>query len=124
MAFRNTRVTAGLIDQAVNSVDYVMQDSAGTFQIYLDTCQKTGVTFNQIVTQRLANGDLPTNWADYAPTIVSTTFDEVEQRLTKVLDFDSEGQYITWRSSVEGILLDSAGTTGLFEVESSATATV
>lgn len=124
MAFRNTRVTVGLIDQTVNSVDYVTQDSAGAFQIYMDTCQKTGVTVNQIIAQRLANGDLATGWLDYAPTIVSTTFDEVEQKLTKVLDFDSEGQYTMWRSSVEGILLDSAGTTGLFELASNTTATV
>ena len=124
MAFRNTRVTVGLIDQTVNSVDYVTQDSAGAFQTYLDTCQKTGVTVDQIVTQRLANGNLDANWLDYAPTVVSTAFDEVAQKLTKVLDFDSEGQYTVWRSSVEGIRLDSAGTTGLFELASNITATV
>ena len=55
MAFRNTRVSVGLIDQTINSVDYVMQDSAGAFQIYMDTCQKTGVTLDQKIAQQLAN---------------------------------------------------------------------
>ena len=124
MAFRNTRVTVGLIDQTVNSVDYVMQDSAGSFQTYMDTCQATGADFKSIADSRIANSVLPANYLDYAPTVISSSFDEIEQKFTKVLEYDSEGQYTIFRAWMQEILLDSAGTTGMYAVESNTTETV
>ncbi len=118
------RTQVGRIDDTINGIDYTAQDSAGSFNTFIDTCQTTSLHYTDIAAQRIANGNLPANYFDYAGSLVSETFDEVAQRLVRTVDFDSEGQYTQWRTWMHELALDSAGKTFFDETESLVTSTV
>jgi len=123
MAFRMVKTILGR-DETINGIDYVAQDSAGSFNTYIDTCQTTSLHYTDIIAQRIANGDLPANYAEYSGSFVSETFDRIEQRMVRTVDFDSEGQFDIWRNWMHELALDSAGVTFFDEQESIVTSTV
>tara|TARA_B110000285_G_C14931379_1_gene517482 strand:- start:410 stop:847 length:438 start_codon:yes stop_codon:yes gene_type:complete len=106
MAFRMVKTVIGRKDETLNGIDYIIQDSAGSFLTFVDTCQTTGRHYTEIIAQHVANGNhnnLPENYLDYSGNLVSETFDEVEQKLVRIVDFDSEGSFTKWRTWMHGI---------------------
>lgn len=123
MAFRMVKTILGR-DETINGIDYVAQDSAGSFHTFIDTDQTTSLHYTNIIAQRIANGDLPANYAEYSGNLVSETFDEVEQKMVRIVDFDSEGSFTQWRTWMHELALDSAGITFMSKTESITTSTV
>jgi hypothetical protein len=102
MAFRMVKTVIGRKDETLNGIDYITQDSAGSFLTFIDTDQTNDTHYTEIMAQRVASGNLPANYLDYCGNLVSETFDEVEQKMVRIVDFDSEGSYTQWRTWMHG----------------------
>ena len=97
------KTVIGRKDETLNGIDYITQDSAGSFLTFIDTDQTNDTHYTEIMAQRVASGNLPANYLDYCGNLVSETFDEVEQKLVRIVDFDSEGSFTKWRTWMHGI---------------------